>query len=279
MANNCLITKLKSAVESEDLPKLNCMRVKINASEVVLDIKEETEVPEYVTVTHVEGEAIERNHYTSSKIPYYIYIKNKYSTNTVFIQAGRTQDVTKILFETKELIGAQHITDFYIHVNPSGTIDDLKLNENMKGITFALSYNTGPKNVSGDISRFADLTTLQYLQLVDCSNVTGNLLDIKKLTNLAHLNLVGTKVTGDFVALAAAQIAYGREDAIFSDMRQLNFYHTYKFNNYDFPNSGKNIFSWTKSNDNYIVNLEQDSTTLTVTITNPSTDGTYTVVE
>ena len=88
----------------------------------------------------------------------------------------------------------------YVHMGSSNLTGNISVFADKTSMrTIDLLYNT---NIYGDISAFTNLTKLEYLNMGD-TNITGDLASLSNLTKLIHLQMRNPNITGDLSSLGA----------------------------------------------------------------------------
>lgn len=186
----CLVTKLAGAVtDNNNLLRLGEMRIKVGK------VSDPTSVSQCFGINVTQDtklEIIGDGYFTDSSLA---EDKGKELTITSFSSPSRQ---TKVYYSNSDIeiavLGKYDISNFQLGKEFSGNLSfDV---ENLK-YSKSLVYIDGIKSqIYGDIVNFKDLTNLSALSL-DYTQVYGDIANISKLTNLNILKLRNTQVYGD----------------------------------------------------------------------------------
>lgn len=186
----CLVTKLAGTImDNDNLLRLGEMRIKIGK---VSDPTSDSQCFGINVTQDTKLEIIGNGYFTDSSLT---ENKGKELTITSFSSPGRQ---TKVYYSNSDIeiavLGKYAISNFHFENNFSG---NLSFNiENVK-YSKALTYISGNKSqIYGDIINLKDLTNLISISL-DNTQVYGDIANISKLTNLSTLKLRGMQVYGD----------------------------------------------------------------------------------
>ena len=186
----CLVTKLAGTImDNDNLLRLGEMRIKIGK---VSDPTSDSQCFGINVTQDTKLEIIGNGYFTDSSLT---ENKGKELTITSFSSPSRQ---TKVYYSNSDIeiavFGKYAISNFQLENNFSG---NLSFNiENVK-YSKALTYISGNKSqIYGDIINLKDLTNLISISL-DNAQVYGDIANISKLTNLSTLKLRGMQVYGD----------------------------------------------------------------------------------
>jgi hypothetical protein len=227
MANDCLVTKLKGVVDNDNLSKLGVLQYEVyvdngkafgikcaNAGESVITLKNATVASvvrgTVIDSTHVsigvEGQSgntfVTINENISSVI---VEVSNKY--NITYLGDTGIKAIKGGLAETDYLSELAKLC-----LNNYGSDSNLSAFANAKYTdSLKLLYidNSGGK-MSGDISSLSIFKNLQNFRCTNNTAINGNILSFDTLTDLAALNIDGTRISGTVEEFVAAQRTAGR---------------------------------------------------------------------
>ena len=218
---DCLVTKLKGAVDDSSLIRIGELRIKFNK---VQTPTQKTQGFTFKFNKNAKLEIIGDGYFTDSDLS-----ANK--GKTLEIPAGTTTnvyvsngdfDIAVLDKYSLEVINfyAQGISGVSLDDMKNRLIDfgDLKYSINMINISVSSSQASGDisafqnltnltllninfTQVSGDISALENLTALTILELNSCVSVSGDISALENLTALTKLTLSKSQVSGDISAL------------------------------------------------------------------------------
>lgn len=219
----CLVTKLKSSVQNEDLKELGVIKVVVDDDSFTLSgDKKNTEIS-------WNGELVGNNTF-SFKGAGIFKVLNKYTMTKFRINKVDVSDLRYCSSLTDLYIDegghgyldfeglCPQITDMNINVSTTdegvlyGSINDLS---QFKSLVNLIINGGGLSYMTGNINCLANIKSLVKIKLFggDINNTTikGNIKDLGGLTNLTVLNVSGCKgVGGSVEKFVKAQIAAGR---------------------------------------------------------------------
>lgn len=207
MANNCLVTKLKSVVNNDNLPYLEYVTLKISkdtsiagGSYIQIDNKEA------ITVESVGG-----NHLSTTS--------GGEKTNIVNIgahQYGGTR--TDIYFDNDDYVirinkkYIHHIRYIWVGATKILSCDVSQFAYCMASSDVASSsvLNLGSSGVRGDIGKLANIDMMITNLTAANSNICGNIVGMSGSLRLENLGAQGTEIVGEIRELAIAMVNKGR---------------------------------------------------------------------
>lgn len=175
----CLVTKLKSTIDNDDLLELGALRVRHEYDSVQPYAQGITHTAEATNKgARIVGDgtfsngtkAITGESFTSSAGNYDIIVFDKYTLVNIFSET--------------------HNISYGLTMN----INDLKYSPNLKKLGASRNTN-GSTESTGDLSTFANFTKLEVLVLND-SQITGDIANLKNSINLSKINIYNSCISG-----------------------------------------------------------------------------------
>jgi hypothetical protein len=249
---NCLVTKLKDAVDNNSIEVYGEIEVPL-APNCVLNTLVNTPC-----TFAVAGDG----YFTFYNTDQSVYIDNLTTYNT-----GEYTGWMNILNKTDSPITIKAYSIRYNHIvafelynyNNAGTSTSNKnvlrqftYSQNMTKLhlnNLNISNDVDDKDL--DLKIFENLTNLSLLSFLN-TRTSGNITSLYKLSNLNTISVgTTTHAQGDFLDFAILQIReIGRESANISS----SWSGALKFNGENIPNYQYNLLSWSKSGSHYIIN-------------------------
>lgn len=212
MVNKCLVTKYKSRAVSEDLLRINEMRIhnsltsEGNNSQIFGSSGTATILEDGFFFTVIEtGARVKTFNVLNSKpvkMPagnYTIQISDKY--NLTILRGYVNVDLTDIQYSNIAIIEGVY-----------GLIGDISVLKNMKNLTIFESYSSD--KIFGDFNILAQVPTLTKFSIMDCPNITGtinnypsaykNMWDANFNNSNGLINFRNTGITGSIEELVAS---------------------------------------------------------------------------
>ena len=208
---DCLVTKLKGAVNDSSLPELGCLYFTLqNANEDLVKIEAIGEGVEFFTPdkkaifyssSSKEGSGADKYNVAASNTIFYadaskkvrIGVRNKYALEKLDVYVSNNKTLTMEV-DFNDLAYCKKLNHLALTwINLSG---DISAFQNLTALTYINLYST---QVSGDISAFQNLTALTYINL-GATQVSGDISALQDLTALTSISLGATQVSGDISA-------------------------------------------------------------------------------
>lgn len=191
---NCLVTKLKSVVNNDNLPKIGCLyfKAKTLASAGNYSYLLRLETNDEVTISIKEEGYQFRRGDSQTLVRSYTLTSNMGITDFEFENGDYTVEVTNKYSITKLYFGyAAETFNKLLNVD----IDELKFNSGLTELSLWNSVDT-----CGSLSSLErkNLTKLDLSK----SKVTGNITSIASMTGLTALNFNNTEIEGDISTLS-----------------------------------------------------------------------------
>lgn len=193
MTNNCLVTKLKSVVNNENLDYLDKVHVTLTLDNNFPSTKTNVlylEASESIAIENLNTDGAIVEMYGN-----YLAI-TKGSTNTIEILLPKYTITTMNAASTSLKIQLKEWTKFYnlMHFRSSEIVgDSLNSIPNFRNVETITLRNHAIG--STPISVFAEVPSIKTIELHYCSSLTGDLAMIKNMPNLETLTLDHTYVT------------------------------------------------------------------------------------
>lgn len=200
MANECLVTKLKAAVNNNDLPKFGILRVncKLNPN------GDQSHTEQNVTVIYPVSGTQKAKVYDANGNLLKTYSKENsnssivvslgtYPADGAYIEFDGKYDITSFLvtngyagfiirLDTSEFKYLTSLNNYNInnqdggiYNQPSALSDLLYKKDNLQQIVTGVAYEGRP--LTGQITEFANVSSLQSIECRYCSGITGTLED------------------------------------------------------------------------------------------------------
>ena len=191
---NCLVTKLKSVVNNDNLPKFGCLyfKAKTLASAGNYSYFLKLETNDEVTISIKEEGYQFRREDSQTSVRSYTLRSSMGIVDFKFENGDYTVEVTNKYSITKIYFGyATDIENKLLNVN----IDELKFNSGLTELSLWNSVDT-----DGSLSSLEgkNLTTLDLSK----SKVIGNITSIASMKGLTSLNISNTEINGDISVLS-----------------------------------------------------------------------------
>lgn len=228
MANNCLLTKLKSVVQNDNLVKLGEMSLTVKS--VDSPTTEQSGVrfitgagaitltaPGLYLATSFEGLTNEPK--STITIPanttqsiyfangnYKVSLSNKYALVTLESLSSTAHigiiswDITEVIYNNTKNFDMNCNKDCYGNIS----------NINANSLFGFRQFRTDNAPITGDIAGFSNSTNCTIIELANCEEIKGDIKSLGSLININSLLLRLTGVTGTIEEFVAAQVAAGR---------------------------------------------------------------------
>ena len=201
--SKCFITKYPVAIDNDNLPRINMMRIKFQRVNNPTSTNRSFRFM-YPYGTNVTFHYIGNGHFTDSTLTQNLGKKVTktwgYSPDNIYMSSDEGEvefDISKI----KSLQVGNHDNvqpDFSAATNLTCDLNHLKGRTQIDKINMPLANN----NVELDLSSIKDLVKMCYLIIFPSTQVTGDIANLANMTLMTNLGLGGTQVTGDITNLA-----------------------------------------------------------------------------
>ena len=214
MANDCLVTKLKSVVDNDSLKTFGAFKISLDgAASTKLKVQsakaQNVKVLEgFVTISgqNVSEFTVPANTlytiYSDVSRKVVLLFSDKYSiTSIVSPFAGLGFDLEDLKYSDN-----LHIVDC-----GADSVDVIGNVSSVENLNLIEKFNLKRSSkVTGNISAFSGLTTLTELTLPGCNRLEGDIESLGNLTSLISLRLGETVLGGTLESLVKAQVGNGR---------------------------------------------------------------------
>ena len=201
--SKCFITKYPVAIDNDNLPRINTMRIKFQRVDNPTSGNRAFRF-NYPNGTNVTFHYIGNGHFTDSTLTQDLGKKITktwgYSPDNIYMSNDEGEvefDISKI---TTLQVGKQD------NAQPDGsTATNLTCDLNhLKGRAqvFKINMPSANNNVKLDLSSIKDLVGMNWLAIFPSTQVSGNIANLANMTSMVNLSLGGTQVSGNIANLA-----------------------------------------------------------------------------
>lgn len=233
--NDCLITRLKSKVDSDDIIELGAIKIrfnyrngnirKLNLGNGMSRKSWARILTQGVNFCTSDGIDLGVNYLNFENETGNIYLPG--TPNHVDVICGNKYSFT--VFAGSSDCFVVNIDDLkysplitLIEASRTGTTGDISSLSGMPNLRTFTSYES---KVTGNISVFENLTKIITIKITKNNTVTGDLMSLSNCLNLTETQFYDTNVTGNICQLVKAQIANGR-----TSCDRWNFETLYNYN-------------------------------------------------
>ena len=208
----CLVTKLKGAVDNQNLLRIGEMRIKFNKVSnptdttqcIIFKVSRDTKI-EIIGDGYFTDSSLAQNNGKNltilANVSTEVYVSNndiefsipdKYAIANISVKEQYRGNAS---FDIEGLKFSTSLTNLYLTNMPAyGDIINLK---NLTALTKLTVSNT---QISGDIAALKNLTALTNINL-DNTQISGDIINLKNLTALTNMTVSNTQISGDIINL------------------------------------------------------------------------------
>lgn len=259
MANDCLVTKLKSVVDNDNLYNLLTLKFKLtvpegltNYSKYWLQISDSPGVTIHVTngkhiyaydnsTPTVVGTDLGETTITQKYNNYCFADAGEYYVEVSKLALYKVKFPVEAEFDLRELIFTPLFTLNFCCKKTSGTLSNVSTA--VEDLTIdAENGNSGNVNINAEqISKITNLKNVTSYWLP----ISGNVLELGKLKNIVNLYFAGSQLQGNIEDFVKEQVALGNTTKSITWGRLHG--SSIKFNNHTFSTGYNTTFSWEPS--------------------------------
>lgn len=201
MANDCLVTKLKSVVDNDNLNILGGIKFKVKGSNIRMGIFIAPLVGKEYTLTLLEeGKTFSNPRGYARLIDSKNVVFTDYNNDAITINGADANTLSDVLLKSK-----YDIREIFQNAHAIN-LSDLEYSTGM------LVLNCSDASCVGNLTSLKNLTNLERVDLSWNQDVTGEINDLSNLTNLTSINVGGVsrKISGSISTFITGQKQAGR---------------------------------------------------------------------
>ena len=201
--SKCFITKYPVAIDNDNLPRINTMRIKFQRVDNPTSENRSFRF-NYLYKTNVTFHYIGNGHFTDSTLTRDLGKKVTktwgYAPDNIYM----SNDEGEVEFDISKIFSLQvgdHDNvnpDYSAATNLTCDLNHLKGRTQVEKINMPLANN----NVKLDLSSIKDLVKMSWLVIFPSTQVSGDIANLANMTSMTSLNLSGTQISGDIANLA-----------------------------------------------------------------------------
>ena len=284
----CLVTKLKGAVDNQNLLRIGEMRIKFNKVSnptdttqcIIFKVSRDTKI-EIIGDGYFTDSSLAQNNGKNltirANVSTEVYVSNndiefsipdKYAIANIFVKeqyrGNASFDIEGLKFSTSltnlyltnmpaygDIAALKNLTALTnINLDNTQISGDIAALKNLTALTKLTASNT---QISGDIAALKNLTALTKLTASN-TQISGDIAALKNLTALTNINLDNTQISGDIINLKnltkLTNMQFKNVTGLTGDMGTLP-------DNILFFTGGSGKFTWTTSSRTYILATEK----------------------
>ena len=284
----CLVTKLKGAVDNQNLLRIGEMRIKFNKVSnptdttqcIILKVSRDTKI-EIIGDGYFTDSSLAQNNGKNltilANVSTEVYVSNndiefsipdKYAIANISVKeqyrGNASFDIEGLKFSTSltnlyltnmpaygDIAALKNLTALTnINLDNTQISGDIAALKNLTALTKLTASNT---QISGDIAALKNLTALTKLTASN-TQISGDIAALKNLTALTNINLDNTQISGDIINLKnltkLTNMQFKNVTGLTGDMGTLP-------DNILFFTGGSGKFTWTTSSRTYILATEK----------------------